>query len=345
MNAKIQVHSHPACARHVNPNSSVEAPDRLAAALEGVERARSSGIALDLASPAPASQEALEAVHHPRYLDGLRELSEAGGGYLDGDTATNAYSWEAATFASGAAVAAVDGAMGGVPSFALVRPPGHHAGGDYGMGFCLLNHAAVAAAHALSLGAGRVAVLDWDVHHGNGTQDIFYEREDVLYLSVHRSPFYPGTGRRDELGHGAGLGFTANVPLPARSGADRYAAAFSGVLLPVLKEFEPGVVIVSSGYDAHRDDPLGGMALDETFFGEAASAVTAVTRELRGCAPPALVLEGGYDLNALAGCVEATLGGLGGAGAPGWEYRAEQAPAPVREAREALAPFWQSLRD
>jgi acetoin utilization deacetylase AcuC-like enzyme len=340
----IRAYTHPACARHHNPNSSVEAPERLAAALEGAERARAAGVDLDLVNAAPVPRETLEAAHSPVYLDGLRGLSEAGGGYLDGDTATNAHSWDAATLASGAAVAAVESAVAGTPAFALVRPPGHHAGGDYAMGFCLLNHAAVAAAHARSLGAGRVAVLDWDVHHGNGTQDIFYDRADVLYLSVHRSPFYPGTGRLDEIGYGEGRGFTVNVPLPARSGADRYAAAFSGVLLPVLREFEPEVVIVSAGYDAHRDDPLGGMALDEAFFGEASASVAALTREIPGCAPPALVLEGGYNLGALASCVDATVRGLDGGGIPRWKYRAEQAPAPVREAREAMTPFWESLR-
>ena len=341
----IRAYSHPGCASHHNPNTSVEVPERLAAALEGAERARTSGVDLDLGSSAPAPREALEAVHAPAYLDGLRALSERGGGYLDGDTATNAHSWEAAVLASGAAMQAVKGTMEGeTPSLAIVRPPGHHAGADYAMGFCLLNHAAVAAAHARSLGAERVAILDWDVHHGNGTQDIFYDREDVLYLSVHRSPFYPGTGRPDEVGRGRGRGFTVNVPLPARSGADRYAAAFSGVLLPALREFEPEVVVVSAGYDAHRDDPLGGMGLDETFFGEAAAAVAALTREVPGCAPPALVLEGGYNLSALSGCVEATVRGIDGGAAPRWEYRAEQAPAPVRKAREALAPFWESLR-
>ncbi len=341
----IRAYSHPDCARHHNPNSSVEAPQRLAAALEGAERARTSGVDLDFAYSAPAPREALEAVHSPGYLDNLRALCEGGGGYLDGDTATNAHSWQAAVLGSGAAVSAVEGAMqGGVPSFAIVRPPGHHAGAHYAMGFCLLNHAAVAAARARSLGAERVAILDWDVHHGNGTQDIFYDREDVLYLSVHRSPFYPGTGRLDEAGRGKGRGLTVNVPLPARSGADRYAAAFAGVLLPVLREFEPEVVIVSAGYDAHRDDPLGGMALDETFFGEASAAVAALARELPNCAPPALILEGGYNLRALSGCVEATVRGLEGEPGRGWEYRAEQAPAPVREAREALAPFWESLQ-
>ena len=341
----IRAYSHPGCVRHHNPNSSVEVPGRLAAALEGAERARTSGVGLEFGSIAPAARETLQAVHAPSYLDGLRVLSEGGGGYLDGDTATNAHSWEGAVLASGAAISAVEGAMQGeTPSFAIARPPGHHAGAGYAMGFCLLNHAAVAAAHARSLGAERVAILDWDVHHGNGTQDIFYDRGDVLYLSVHRSPFYPGTGRLDEVGRGAGRGLTVNVPLPARSGADRYAAAFSGVLLPVLREFEPEVVIVSAGYDAHRDDPLGGMALDETFFGEASATVAALTREIPNCAPPALILEGGYDLSALAGCVEATVRGLDGEATPGWEYRAQQAPAPVREAREALAPFWGSLR-
>ena len=340
----IQVYSDPACARHVNPNSSVEAPERLAAALEGVALARASGVALDLSPPEPAPYEALAAVHEPRYLGDLRGLSEAGGGYLDGDTATNAHSWEAATRASGAAISAVDGAMNGTPSLALVRPPGHHAGRDYAMGFCLLNHAAVAAAHARSLGAERVAILDWDVHHGNGTQDIFYDRADVLYLSVHRSPFYPGTGRLDEIGRDSGRGLTVNVPLPARSGADRYTAAFAGVLLPVLREFEPEVVVVSAGYDAHRADPLGGMALDEAFFGEAAAAMVAYTsQKIPGCAPPALVLEGGYDLGALTGCVEATVRGLDG-GPPRWEFGPGMAPGPVRKAREALAPFWRSLR-
>ena len=341
----IRAYSHPGCTRHRNPNTSVEVPERLAAALEGAERARTSGIDINLNSSAPAPREALEAVHAPAYLDGLRALSEEGGGYLDGDTAMNAHSWEAVLLASGAATSAVEGAMEGEsPSFAIARPPGHHAGAGYAMGFCLLNHAAVAAAHARSLGAERVAILDWDVHHGNGTQDIFYDREDVLYISVHRSPFYPGTGRLDEVGRGTGRGFTVNVPLPARSGADRYAAVFSGVLLPVLREFEPEVVIVSAGYDAHRDDPLGGMALDEAFFGEAAAAVAALAREIPNCAPLALILEGGYNLPALSGCVEATMRGLDDGAVPGWEYRAEQTPAPVREAREALAPFWEGLR-
>jgi acetoin utilization deacetylase AcuC-like enzyme len=325
-------------ARHVNPNSWVERPDRLAAALEGAERARDAGAGIELLHPEPASRVALEAVHAGRYLDQLRSLSGLGGGYLDPDTATNEHSWGVATLASGAAVAAVESAIGGRAAFALVRPPGHHAGGNYAMGFCLLNHAAVGAARARAMGARRVALLDWDVHHGNGTQDIFYADKGVLYLSAHRSPFYPGTGAVQETGEGEGRGFTVNVPLPARSDENAYAATFAGVFLPILRVYRPEVVIVSAGYDAHRADPLGGMGLEGGSFGRMAATVAGLTREL-GCPPPALVLEGGYDLAAFAESVEATILALR-EDVPGWEYRPETAPKFVREARKALAPFW-----
>ena len=335
----VRLFSDLALARHLNPNSRVEAPERLAAALEGAGRARDRGARVEILTPEPASRVALEAVHDGRYLDHLRGLCEAGGGYLDPDTATNERSWEVATLSSGAAVAAAESALSGTADFALDRPPGHHATEDRAMGFCLLNHAAVAAARARAMGTRRVAVLDWDVHHGNGTQDIFYGDGGVLYLSVHRSPFYPGTGSSREIGEGEGRGFTVNVPLPARSDESAYSAAFAGVLLPVLRVYEPEVVIVSAGYDAHRADPLGGMGLEGGSFGRMAAAVAALTRELPSCAPPALVLEGGYDLDALAESVAATILGLGEA-APRWEHRPEQAPKPVREARGALAPFW-----
>ena len=179
-------------------------------------------------------------------------MSRAGGGYLSLDTAVGDGSWEAASLASGAACLAVESALGGETAFAVARPPGHHAGRDYGMGFCLTNHAAVAAGHALSRGLEKVAIMDWDVHHGNGTQDIFYGEDRVLYLSVHQSPFYPGTGEAVEMGDGKGRGFTANVPLPAGSGEDVYAAVFAGIFAPLFREFGPGVVLVSAGLDAMR---------------------------------------------------------------------------------------------
>ena len=336
----MHVYSDPALERHVNELSGVEVPRRLPAAVAGIEAAERAGAPVERRPCEPAGRDAILRVHAPYYVDRLRELSDAGGGYLDPDTAMGQGSFEVVALASGAACGAVESALGGEPSIAAVRPPGHHAGADYAMGFCLLNHAAVAAAHARSLGVERVAVLDWDVHHGNGTQDVFYADETVLYLSVHRSPFYPGTGEFGETGSGGGLGFTANVPLPARSGEDVYAAAFAGVLVPVLREFEPGLVIVSAGYDAHAADPLGGMGLEADSFGRFAALVSAVAGEM-GASPPAFVLEGGYDLGALTQSVAATVRGAYD-DPPGWGYAG--GVRAVDESRAALAPFWKSLR-
>jgi len=243
--------------------------------------------------------------------------------------------------ASGAAVAAVESALSGEAAFAVARPPGHHAGRATGMGFCLLNHAAVGAGHARSHGVGRIAILDWDVHHGNGTQDIFYEDGEVLYLSAHQSPFYPGTGWVDEVGEGEGTGLTVNVPLPAGSGEDVYAAAFAGVFLPVLREFAPALILISAGYDAHRADPLGGMALEAASFGRFAAALASLAREA-GAAPPALVLEGGYNLGALTEGVAATIRGIEEVREAGWQYAGDVRS--VEAARKTLAPFWESLR-
>ena len=209
------------------------------------------------------------------------------------------------------------------------------------MGFCLLNHAAVAAEYARSQGLERIAILDWDVHHGNGTQDIFYADGQILYLSTHRSPFYPGTGAIQEVGQGAGRGFTVNVPLPARSGEEEYAVAFAGVLLPVLREFAPELLIVSAGYDSHAADPLGGMALETASFKDLASAVADLTREL-GIFPPALVLEGGYNLDALAESVAATIEGTLDDTPPAWDHSGDVEA--VEAARREHAEFWESVR-
>ena len=209
------------------------------------------------------------------------------------------------------------------------------------MGFCLLNHAAVAAEHARSRGVDKVAILDWDVHHGNGTQDVFYDDGHVLYLSAHQSPFYPGTGDVREMGKGEGQGFTANVPLPARSGEEAYAAAFAGLFLPVLREFGPGLILISAGYDAHAADPLGGMVLEAASFGRFAAGLAALAREI-GAAPLALVLEGGYNLEALTEGVAATIRGVEESRDAAWEYTG--ASRPVEAARKVLAPLWESLR-
>ena len=288
----MHVYSDPASERHVNHLASVEAPERFPAALAGVERAERSGVVVEWRACRPAEEEALAAVHDPDYLDQLREMSAAGGGYLSLDTALEPGSWEAASLASGAACSAVESALSGETAFAVARPPGHHAGRDYGMGFCLTNHVAVAAGHALSRGLERVAILDWDVHHGNGTQDIFYDEGRVLYLSSHQSPFYPGTGKAGEVGEGQGRGFTANVPLPAGSGEDTYAEVFAGIFVPLLREFGTEVILISAGFDAHVDDLLGGMALESDSFRRFAALISGISREV-GAAPPAVVQERG----------------------------------------------------
>jgi acetoin utilization deacetylase AcuC-like enzyme len=336
----LRVYSDPASERHVNPLAGVEAPRRFPAALAGVEEAERDGAPVEWCPCSPADEDVLAKVHAPAYLDYLRELS-ADGGYLSLDTALNEHSWEVARLASGAACSAVESALSGEAAFAVARPPGHHAGRATGMGFCLLNHAAVAAEYARERGAGRVAILDWDVHHGNGTQDIFYEDGEVLYLSAHQYPFYPGTGRAEEVGEGEGRGMTVNVPLPAGSGESVYAAAFAGILVPVLREFAPALVLISAGYDAHKDDPLGGMALEDSSFGRFAAALASLAREI-GAAPPALVMEGGYDLDALTGGVAATIRGIEEEQDPGWDYAGDVRP--VEAARRTLAPFWEGLR-
>jgi acetoin utilization deacetylase AcuC-like enzyme len=337
----LRVYSDPASERHVNGLAGVEAPQRFPAALAGAEKAEREGAPVEWRPCSPADEDVLTRVHAPAYLDHLKNLSAQGAGYLSLDTALNEHSWEVACLASGAACSVVESALSGETAFAVARPPGHHAGRATGMGFCLTNHAAVAAEHARSRGVGRIAILDWDVHHGNGTQDVFYEDGEILYLSAHQSPFYPGTGWGDEVGEGEGRGLTVNVPLPAGSGEDVYAAAFAGVFLPVLREFEPALILVSAGYDAHKNDPLGGMALEDASFGRFAAALASVAREL-GAAPLALVLEGGYNLDALTEGVAATIRGVEEGENPAWEYEGDTRP--VEAARKTLAPFWEGLR-
>jgi acetoin utilization deacetylase AcuC-like enzyme len=337
----LHVYSDPASERHVNHLAGVEAPERFPAALAGVEEAERGGARVERRPCEPAGEDALARVHVPAYLEYLRELSAAGGGYLSLDTALDRNSWEVACLASGAAVGAVESALSGEAGFAIARPPGHHAGRATGMGFCLLNHAAIAAEHARSRGVERVAILDWDVHHGNGTQDVFYEDGRVLYLSVHQSPFYPGTGDVREVGEGKGQGFNANVPLPMGSGEEAYAAAFAGVFLPVLREFEPDLILVSAGYDAHAADPLGGMALESACFGRFAASLASLADEI-GAAPLALVLEGGYNLGALSEGVAATIRGVEEPRDNLWGYVG--GARSVEAARKALAPLWASLR-
>jgi acetoin utilization deacetylase AcuC-like enzyme len=250
----------------------------------------------------------LEAVHPRSHIDSIRSLSERGGGAIDADTVASAGSYVAALHSAGGAVELVDALVGGrAPTgFSGLRPPGHHADADQAMGFCLLSNVAVAARHALDhLGLERVFVLDWDVHHGNGTNDIFYGSREVLFCSLHQAPLYPGTGRLRESGSGSAEGYTINLPVPPGSGDSTWLPLVEHIVVPAARAFEPQLVLVSAGFDAHRDDPLASCALTAESFAEMARHVVALGRELG--VPVGAALEGGYDLDALASSVVATL--------------------------------------
>jgi acetoin utilization deacetylase AcuC-like enzyme len=249
--------------------------------------------------PQPATRDDLIRVHDGAYVDRIEAL-RGRAAQLDPDTHLSAASVEAAYLAAGAAVDAVRAVVQGKTrhAIALGRPPGHHAETAAAMGFCVFNNVAVAAAHARTLGCERVLILDWDVHHGNGTQHIFETRRDVLFMSLHQFPLYPGTGGLDECGSGDGAGYTVNVPWPAGLGDGDYLHALYALLVPIADRFKPDLVLVSAGFDAHDDDPLAAMRLTTRGFAEMAGVVKAIAdKHARGRV--VLVLEGGYDLGAM----------------------------------------------
>jgi acetoin utilization deacetylase AcuC-like enzyme len=261
---------------------------------------------------APAADQALvTAVHTERYVELVRSLSAAGGGDLDPETAVGPGSWTAALHAAGGACAMAEALLGRETevAFCAVRPPGHHANRDATSGFCLLNSVAIAARHALdALGARRVLIVDWDVHHGNGTNDIFRSSDAVLYASIHQSGLFPGTGPLLDVGSGAGKGFSINLPVPAGADEDAWLSLVEWIIVPAAEEFRPDLILISAGYDAHRDDPLGGCVLDAGSFGEMTHHIRALGA--RAGAPVGAVLEGGYALQALATSVAATMEAL-----------------------------------
>ena len=254
------------------------------------------------------TDEELVRVHAASYLDDLAKVVPGKTGWLDGDTYFSPGTWDAARAAAGTtAQLALDVMAGKLSSgIAVVRPPGHHATRDRAMGFCLLNNVAVAAAAARAAGAARVAIIDWDVHHGNGTQDIFWDDPDVLYMSVHQYPYYPGTGAPTEIGGAQAKGATVNVGLPGGSRDEDYAAVFDHVFVPKLLAYKPDLVLVSAGFDAFEHDPLAGMRVTHEGFARMARRLRAVA-EARAGGRIVAVLEGGYDLDGLAGGMQAVL--------------------------------------
>lgn len=327
---------------HQTPPGHPECPER--AQVLDLVAAQWRRLGLEVVAPRAATRDQLARVHDDEFLRLI--ASTAGRAVkLDPDTYTSPESHDVALLAAGAVIDAVEQVMSGPhrSAVALVRPPGHHAERGRAMGFCLYNNVAVGAAHARAGGARKVAIVDYDVHHGNGTQHIFEADPHVLYISTHQYPYYPGTGAAEETGVGAGKGYTVNLPLEAGAVPEDFQAVFDDVVLPVLRQFEPDLLMISAGFDAHANDPLGGLRLPSEAF-------TAMTHALRGVAEECChgrvvaVTEGGYDLQALGECTSLVIDALNGPAAqPIWPRSgipSKRGRIAVEQARPSLRPYW-----
>jgi acetoin utilization deacetylase AcuC-like enzyme len=325
---------HPASLEHETGHGHPERPDRIRA-IEAELESRD-WLGWEPREAPAASEEQLLRVHPADYVERVREMSARSQAF-DMDTPTSPGSYEAALRAAGGACALVEALLSGGErtGFSAMRPPGHHAERATAMGFCLFANVAVAARHALdALGAERVLVLDWDVHHGNGTNTLCHDTPEVLFASIHQFPFWPGSGARDVGGAGPGEGYALNLPVPGGTGEAAFLSLIEHIVVPAGRQYRPDLILISAGYDAHRNDPLGGLELDTSSFARMSSRIRALGEELG--APVGAVLEGGYDLSSLADSVAETMAALSG-GAP--------LPEPARhpladDAAELLGRYW-----